>query len=135
VEAQTELLRQIQRAKDLGITHSEYLRRMEDHLDAVATLERVVQENSDLLKTVDAEWRRAGWEAWRKKCGLHWRNRCNWIRHPWKTGASIGYYVQRIEHDVMANHPGLRRANDQLKAHAPQIAAAIKQEALAESLL
>jgi hypothetical protein len=135
VEAQTELLRQIQCAKDLGITHSELLRRMEDHVEAVATLARVEQENADLLRSVDVEWRRARWEAWRKKCGLHWRNRCNWIKHPRKTGASIGFYAQRIEHDVVSNHPGLRRANDQLKAQAPQIAAARKQVALAASLL
>lgn len=135
VKAQTELLRQIQRAKDLGITHAEYLRRMQDHVDAVATLARVRQENADLLAAVDAELRRARWEAWRKKCGLHWRNRYNWLLHPWQTRAIIGQYAQRIELDVLSNHLGLRRARDQVTAQAPQIADAIRREALAASLI
>lgn len=135
VREHTELIRQIQKAKDLGITHAEYVRRMRDHVHAMATLAQVRQENADLLKAVDAELRRARWEAWRKKCGLHWRNRCNWLRHPWQTRARIGHFAQRIEYDVISNHPGLRRANQQLKAQAPQIAAAERQVALAESLL
>jgi hypothetical protein len=135
VREHTELIRQIQRAKDLGITHEEFKRRMGDHRDAVATLARVTQENADLLKAVSVQLRRARWQAWRKKCGLHWRNRCNWIRHPWKTGASIGHYAQRIEYDVISNHPGLRQANQQLKTQAPQVASAQRQVVLAESLL
>lgn len=133
--AQNELIREIQRAKDLGITHAEYERRMRDHVDAMATLAQVRQQNADLLTVVDVELRRARWAAWRKKCGLHWRNRCNWLRHPWKTRASIGHYAQRIEYDVISNHPGLRQANQQLKVQGPQIAAAERQVALAESLL
>ena len=135
VRAQTEMLRQIQRAKDLGITHEEYKRRMRDHADALGTLSLIRQENPGLLKAVDVELRRARWEAWRKKCGLHWRNRCNWLRHPWKTGSAIGYRAQQIEFDVISNHSGLRQANQQLKAQAPRIAAAERQVALAESLL
>lgn len=115
---------QVQRARDLGITHEELLRRIADAEHARQALRALESEESlwrDRVERARLEIRnKAWWEKWR----LYWRNRWNWMRHPGLTRQAIAPHVAAIEPRIRAQHQPLMQAQQQLATFAPQIQAA-----------
>lgn len=116
--------RQKTRAADLGITHAEYVRRMIDNAEALRNLEEIKSQYSYLYEAIEVQRRLARRHARRLIWGLQWRNRCNWLRHPFKTRAAMRPYAQRLAQDAIVNHSGLMGANRHYQAMTPQISAA-----------
>jgi hypothetical protein len=109
-----EFERQAQRARDLGITHEEYTRRMADAEQARGELAQVQGEEDVGKQRVRRAQMDVSNQAWRERMELHWRNRWNWLRHPLLTRNAIRPYAQLIEPRLIAASLPLRQAQQDL---------------------
>lgn len=113
--------RQVQRARDLGITHEELLRRIADveqARNALRVLESEERRWREKVERAKLEIRNKA--SWEKLC-LHWRNRWNWIRHPRLTRRAIAPHIAAIEPRITAQYQPLMQAQQRVAAFPPQI--------------
>lgn len=103
-QARLDLEREIQRAKDLGITHKELLRRQNDVDSAKCELrtKTIILDNcaEELAQSNDAV--AAEREILRERRGLNWRNKWNYLRHPFLTSVAIKPFADQIRQRVTA---------------------------------
>lgn len=126
-----EFMQEVQRAADLGISHQEYKRRLQDVTEAETKLANAKRQLTRLREAVSnpasidrtlAKSRRK--RTRRKIRALYWRNRWNWIRHPRMTSAAIKPHVDRIRTEVeQADHAQVQKARA-TAAHEQQLVAA-----------
>jgi hypothetical protein len=99
-----DLEREIQRAKDLGITHKELLRRQNDVDSAESELETktIILDNCAIELGQSNDVAAAKREIRREMWGLNWRNKWNYLRHPFQTSVAIKPFADQIGPRVTA---------------------------------